>query len=374
MINNAFGLIYAGDNNPQMKDLTFSRSVAAVPFGSRYRTIDFILSSLVNSGVKSVGVIASKNYHSLMDHLGSGKEWDLHRKREGLFVLPPFMTKDSTGVFLGTVGAIRACLGYVRRAPMDYCILCGTRTVFNADFTAMMEQHLATKADITILCADGAPARCEEQSRDLRLTLDAENRVTGMELDSYKPASMLRSCDAMIMKKELLIYLVEEAYAAGDYDFKRDVLLKKFPTLRVFGYRFNGFSARYNNVEQYFKANMALLKPEARKDLFNPEQPVYTQVKDEPPTAYGDESKCKNSLLADGCVIEGTVENSILFRGVRVKKGAVVRNCILMQGAVVGENARMDYIIMDKGVTIMPSRTLTGYENFPIIIRKGMTI
>lgn len=374
MIHNAFGLIYAGDNNPSLKDLTFSRSVAAVPFGSRYRTIDFVLSSLVNSGVNSVGVIASKNYHSLMDHLGSGKEWDLHRKREGLFVLPPFMTKDSTGMFLGTVGAIRAALGYARRAPMEYCILCATRTVLNVDFTAMMEQHIASKADISILCAEGAPEKCEEQSRDLRLTLDENGRVTNMELDSYKPASTLRSCDIFILKKDLLAYLVEEAYAAGDYDFKRDVLLKKFSTLRIQGYKFDGFAARMDNVEHYFKANMALLRPEVRKSLFNPEQPVYTKVKDEPPTRYGRDSYVKNALLADGCVIEGTVENCILFRGVRVEKGAVVRNCILMQGAVVGENARMDYIIMDKGVSILPGRTLTGYENFPIIIRKGMTI
>ena len=374
MIHNAFGLIYAGDDNRLMKDLTLSRSVAALPVGSRYRCIDFILSSLVNSGINSVGVIAAKNYHSLMDHLGSGKEWDLHRKREGLFVLPPFMTKDSTGMFLGTVGALRSALGYVRRAPKDYCILCTARTVLNIDFSGIVEAHAASGADITMLFHRGAPDTCAEMGKDLRLIMDETGRVTEMELDPYRPRSDCRCLDIMVMNKELLKYLVEEAYARGEYDFKRDVILKRCASLKIMGFEHKGFCQRIDSVENYFAANMALLEPEVRKELFDPEFPIYTKVKDEMPSRYGKGAKAKNSLIADGCVIEGQVENSVLFRGVTVEKGTVVKNSIVMQGVTLAEGVSLDHVILDKGVTITAGRTLIGYDNFPIIIRKNMTI
>ena len=154
MSSNAFGLIYTGEANAQLRELTFSRSVAAVPFGGRYRAIDFVLSNIVNSGITSVGLIAQRNYHSLMDHLGSGKEWDLHRKRDGLFILPPFVTKDNTGVYRGTVDAIRSVLGYVRRNTQRYVVLTGSHTIYNTDFGAMIHQHIETGADITIMYSD----------------------------------------------------------------------------------------------------------------------------------------------------------------------------------------------------------------------------
>ena len=226
MIDNAFGLIVSDERTTRLKDLTLSRSTAAVPFGGRYRIIDFILSDMVNAGLTSVGLITEKNYHSLMDHLGSGKEWDLHRKRDGLFILPPFMTKDNAGVFRGAVDAIRSVLGYVRRTQEDYAVLAWPRVVMNLDLTAMMEQHMETGADITILYAEDGSLRPEEQNQDLRLILDEKGRVTDMELDAFRPQSVNRSCDVMILKKELLEYLVEQAYARGEYDFHRDILLK----------------------------------------------------------------------------------------------------------------------------------------------------
>ena len=235
MINNAFGLIVTADRSTHLKDLTLSRSAGAVPFGGRYRFIDFTLSNMVNAGITSVGLITEKNYHSLMDHLGSGKEWDLHRKRDGLFILPPFMTKDNSGVFRGDIDAIRSVLGYVRRTQEDYVVLAWPRVVMNLDLTAMMEQHVETGADITILYAEDGSLRPEEQNQDLRLILDEKGRVTDMELDAYRPHSVNRSADVMILKKELLEYLVEEAYARGEYDFHRDILLKKCKTLNIMG-------------------------------------------------------------------------------------------------------------------------------------------
>lgn len=374
MTSNAFGLIYTGETNPYLRDLALSRSVAAVPFGGRYRCIDFILSDLVNSGVTSVGLIAQKNYHSLMDHLGSGKEWDLHRKREGLFMLPPFMTKENTGLYRGSVDAIRSCLGYVRRNPQQYVILAGSHTIFNMTFNEMIARHIETRANITMLYNDTDLTVSEEQNLDLRLIFDANERVTEMELNPYTPRSIHRSCDVMIMDKLLLEYLVEEAYSRGDYDLTRDILLKKCATLKIMGYRYDGYVARLDSVNEFFQHNLALLQPEVRNDLFNPSHPIYTKIKDEVSAKYGENALVKNSMLADGCVIEGTIENSIVFRGVSVKKGAVVKNSILMQGVSVGENCHLDHVILDKGVVVRDSRVLTGYDGFPIILKKGTTI
>ena len=374
MINNAFGLIVTADRSTHLKDLTLSRSAGAVPFGGRYRIIDFTLSNMVNAGITSVGLITEKNYHSLMDHLGSGKEWDLHRKREGLFILPPFMTKENSGVFRGAVDAIRSVIGYVRRTSDDYVILSWARNVMNVDLVPMMEQHLATGADVTILYAEDGSLHPEEQSQDLRLILDEKGRVTDMELDAYRPRSVNRSCDVMIMKKELLEYLVEEAFARGEYDFHRDILLKKYRTLNIMGYKFEGFLARLESIESYFTGNMDLLNADVQKDLFNPRHPIYTKVKDEVAARYSVSAQVKNSLVADGCVIEGLVENSILFRGVHVKPGARIYNSIVMQGAEVDENAILDHVILDKGVKILPGRSLQGYDSFPIVIRKNQTV
>ena len=374
MIDNAFGLIVTGERTTRLKDLTLSRSTAAVPFGGRYRTIDFILSNLVNAGITSVGLITEKNYHSLMDHLGSGKEWDLHRKREGLFILPPFMTKENSGVFRGAVDAIRSVIGYVRRTSDDYVILSWAWNVMNVDLVPMMEQHLSTGADVTILYAEDGSLQPEEQSQDLRLIMDEKGRVTDMELDAYRPRSVNRSCDVMIMKKELLEYLVEEAFARGEYDFHRDILLKKYRTLNIMGYKFEGFLARLESIENYFTGNMDLLNADVQKDLFNPRHPIYTKVKDEVAARYSVSAQVKNSLVADGCIIEGQVESCILFRGVHVKPGARIFNSIIMQGSEIGENTHLEHVILDKGVKILPGRTLQGYDSFPIVIRKNQTV
>ncbi|MBQ7278098.1 MAG: glucose-1-phosphate adenylyltransferase subunit GlgD [Clostridia bacterium] len=374
MIDNAFGLIYTGEQSGRLKDLTLSRSVAAVPFGGRYRAIDFILSDMVNAGITSVGLITEKNYSSLMDHLGAGKEWDLHRKRDGLFLLPPFLTNENAGVFRGTVDAIRSVSDFIRRTPNEYVILAGSRAILNVDLVPMMEQHLSTGADITILYAEDGTLQPEEHSPDLRLILDETGRVTEMELDAYRPRSVNRSCDVMIMTKALLEYLLEEAYTHGEYDFHRDVLLKKCQTLMIMGHKYEGFVARLESVEGYFANSMALLNPDVRKDLFDPRHPIYTKVKDEVAARYSVSAVVKNSLVADGCVIEGDVENSILFRGVTVKPGAHIINSIVMQGAEVGENVLLDHVILDKGVKILPGRTLQGYDSFPIVIRKNQTV
>jgi len=370
----AFGLIYTGESNMRLRELTYSRSIAAMPFGGRYRCSDFVLSSMVNSGITNVGLITQKNDQSPKDHLGSGKEWDLGRKRDGLFILPPFLTRDNTGIYRGTIDALRSVLGYVRRSAQRYVILTGSHTVYNATYNDMLRQHIDTEADITIMYSEETNFDPEDQFDDLRLTLGEKKRVVDLQLNPRSPNTAKQSCDAFIMEKTLLEYLVEEASARALTDFTRDILLKRMDSLKIYGWHYGGYVARLNSLSGFFRHNMNLLDRSVREDLFSREHPIYTKVKDEAPCRYGSGAKVKNSLVADGCVINGTVENSILFRGVSVAEGSAVKNCIVMQAADIRENCELDHVILDKGVTVKPGRKLAGYDNFPVIIRKGGTI
>lgn len=373
-MENAFGLIYTGDASMKLRELTFSRSVAAVPFGGRYRSIDFMLSNLVNTGIYNVGIIAQRNYHSLMDHLESGKEWDLHRKRDGLFILPPFVTHDNTGVYKGTVDAIRSCMGYIRRSSQRYVVLMGSHTIYNTTFSDMIHAHIESGADITVLYNREENYDLSEQFDDLRLTIDETGRVTDLAINPKEYASNLCSCDAFVMEKTLLEYLVEDAYAHARYDFTNDVLLSNVKDLNIRGFEYKGYVARLNSIKTYYRHNMALLDKAVSRELFSHEHPIYTKVKDEFPASYVDDGSAINSIVADGCVIEGRVENSILFRGVKVKKGAVVKNSIIMQAAEIGEDASLNCVILDKGVIVGSGLTLSGHEKYPVVLRKGTKV
>lgn len=374
MISNAFGIIYTGDNSMRLKDLAYSRSIAATPFGGRYRCIDFILSCMVNSGITNVGIIAQKNYHSLMDHLGSGKEWDLHRKRDGLFMLPPYVTRDNVGLYRGTVEALKSVSGYIRRSSQRYAIISGSYTIFNATFNNMMEQHIKSGADITIMYSEEYTFDPDDQYDDLRLTFDANGYVQDMEINPYQPSSPYKSCNVFLMEKTLLEYLVEEASAHGLYHFHEDVLMRNVNKLKIFGYKYEGYVARLNSPQSYFSSNIELLNKTVRADLFAEKHPIYTKVKDEVPARYGPMAKARNCVVADGCVIDGEIENCVLFRGVYVARGAKISNSILMQAAQVHENVELNYAVLDKSVIIKRGRRLSGHEAYPVILKKGSIV
>lgn len=375
MNQQAFGLIFTGEANPFMRDLTLSRAVGALPFGGRYRCIDFVLSNLINTGIRNVGLIVQKNYHSLMDHLGTGKEWDLNRKRDGLFILPPYSTKDNTGLYRGDTDAFHSVMQYIRRSSQRYLILCGSHTVFNTTFDAILKQHIETGADITIMYNEDPRFFPEEQNRDLRLILDEDGRtVKGLEWNPRNPRSDLRGCEVTVIDKDLFEDLVEESYSRGSVDFVRDVLLQQVKNLKIMGWRYDGYVARIDSVNTYFTHSMELLNAPEAKDLYNRAHPIYTKVKDEISTKYGETASVHNVVMADGCLIDGTVENSILFRGVTVERGAVVRNSILMQGVTIRSGAALEHVILDKNVTVNAGRQLTGYDGIPLVFRKNLTV
>ena len=376
MISNTFGLIYTGDEEINMRELTAERSIAAVPFAGRYRVIDFPLSNLVNSGVTNVGVITQRNYNSLVDHVGGGSPWDLHRKRDGLFVLPPFSVRENSGFYLGTVDAFKGAGNYISHVPYEYCIVMRSNTVYNTSYERMMEQHRATAADITCLYnIEPADEYVYDGSGDeVRFVMNERGRIVDMEIGSVHPKSSNCYMECLIISKSLLEYLLDESQGRGCVDFLKDIVFKKLDSLKVYGYRYDGYVARLTSLSSYFAENMQLLNESARSNLFSSETPIYTKVKDEPPTRYAADAMVKNCLVADGCVIEGKVENCILFRGVRVRKGAVVTNSILMQGTDIEENVQLDNVILDKGVVVRRDRRLLGTPNFPVVIRKNAVV
>ena len=374
-MKDVFGLIYTNDESDvRLRDLTRSRSIAAMPIGGRYRVIDVLLSNMVHSGITNVGLITQRNYHALMDHLESGKAWDLNRKRDGLFILPPYVTRGNTGSYTGRLDAIRANLSYVRRAYQRYALITDSSTVFNTTYDDMLRQHLETGADITILYNVPAESELAADAERTHLKLDENGRVVDIEvsprLNTYPAVAM----DVYIMDKALLTYLVEVSAAHYHSDFVRDVLIQQMKNLKIYGYKYEGYVKRIESVEAYRKLNMDLLDESIRTPLLYKPNPVYTKVKDEVPARYEAGAKVTNTLVADGCIIEGTVENSILFRGVRVGKGAVVKDCILMQGVEVQDGAQLSYVISDKDAFIKRDRRIVGQESYPIVIEKNAVI
>lgn len=363
--NNVLGILFAYVHDERVRDLTELRVMASVPYGGRYRLVDFPLSNMVNSGLNKVGVITEANYQSLMDHLGSGKAWDLSRKREGLFLLPPF--GQSTLRTDGKIQSLDSIRRFIKHSTEKYVILSDCDNVCNIDYRKPLEQHIATNADITIIYRHGTSP---DVDRNTVYMVDPENRIREMLVHRGSERGVNYGMGMCIIGRELLLQLVDGCMSRNEYDFNKDLIQRVIPELKVMGYEFKGITYPISSFEAYFDANMALMDPKVRAELFNPNRPIYTKVRDDMPAKYGLDSNVSNSLVADGCVIEGEVENCVLFRGVKIGKGARVRNCVIMQDSVIGENSRLDYVVADKNVVIEADRTLMGYQTYPVYIAK----
>ena len=367
--NNVLGLIFSNAYDSALQELTTLRTMGSVPFGGRYRLIDFMLSNMVNCGITKVGVATKSNYQSLMDHLGSGKPWDLSRKTGGIFILPPFSTKESAGV-RNRIEVLRGCMSFLSHSREEYVVITDCNVVCNVDFSALFDAHAKSGADITIACKTGVkPALIDLMHLDME-----DGRITDISVGAPTGEAETYSLNIFFMRKALLERLINEAVSLHFDDFERDIIRRNLHTLKICGYEETGFVRTISGLQSYYDANMELLERENRRALFTPERPVYTKVRDDMPTIYGLDSKVSNSLIADGCTIEGTVENSSLFRGVRVGRGAVVRDCILMQGSMISENAMAGCVVMDKNGVLKPGKTLCGDKSFPIYIGKGIII
>ncbi|MFC5701108.1 glucose-1-phosphate adenylyltransferase subunit GlgD [Cohnella faecalis] len=366
-IMGVINLIHEAD---EMGSLTANRCLATVPFGGRYRLIDFVLSSMVNSGIPKVAVFAHTKFRSLMDHLGSGSNWDLHRKGSGLFVLPPSM-EDQTDFGKGDLYHFYRNRDYFARSPLEYVVISRSHMVCNIDFGPVLLQHRLTGADITVVCKDGLGGT-PGLARKARV--DETGRIVEMQDHFGRLNSDIVSMEMYLLSKDLLLDLVETSLAQGRDHFVRHAILSRLNELKIHAYMHEGVLGVVNNIAAYYRHTMDLLKPDIWNELFFRPGPIFTKVKDEPPTRYRSGSDVTHSLIANGCEIEGTVHNSILFRGVKVHKGAVVRNSIVMQNGVIGENGSLENCILDKEVEIRPLQQLRGAEDMPFMAVKRKVI
>ena len=369
----ALGIIFPNSRDGVVPELVGERLMASIPFAGRYRMIDFILSSMVNSGIGNVSIIVRKNYHSLMDHLGSGREWDLTRKNGGLNIVPPFAEK-TIKVYNGRLEALASILDFLRDQKEKYVVMSDADIAVNFDFSAMVDAHVKSGADVTMaytkekLPEAVLAERQESTEFYYTLTLD-EGRVTGMEINAKEVDETNFSMGIYVVERELLIKQITYAYTHGFVNFERDILMNQLDKLNVQAYCYEGYIARITGMKGYFDENMRLLEEENLDALFSP-SPIYTKIRDDNPTRYITGAKVENIMAADGCVIEGEVENSVLFRGVKVAKGAKVKNCVLMQDTVVEEGANIEYIVSDKNVTITAGKEVKGTDTFPVYVAK----
>ncbi len=373
-MNNTLGIIITGGKNEKMKELTAKRSVAAIAYGGRYRAIDFVLSNMINSGVNKVGILTQYSYRSLMDHLGSGKEWDLDRRRGGLFFFPPYLSGENSGWYKGSADGMYHNMTFLRRSQAEYVLIASGNCIYKMNYNELLENHKKAGADITLCYRDMSDLNEEDLRFYGILELDQENRIRKLYEKPRNPQGQLASMGIYILKRTLLMELLEESAAQGYYDFVRDIIIKKLDSLHIHGCQYHGYWRSMHSIPLFYRTNMELLDPEVRRELFMENGRVFTKIKDETPAKYNDEAEVTNSIVADGCIIEGTVRNSVLFRGVKVEQGVVIDNCIVMQNTVVKRNAKLDYVILDKEVEVSEGKILKGENTYPFIVGKGVKI
>ena len=367
---NVLGLIFASMHDTSVAELTKQRTMGSILFGGRYRLIDFPLSNMVNSGIAEVGVITKSNYGSLLDHLGSGREWDLSRKKGGLHLLPPY--SQDGGIYRGRLDALSNVWSFIEHSTAKYVLLSDCDMVTTIDFNPVIEQHIESEADITVVYSKGLYDSEKNHSTNI-LELDG-NRVKDVLVDPQLSGECNISLGMFVMSKEFLKKIVSESISRNQYSLIRDVLQAKKNEYKICGYEHKGYFSKIDSVLNFYNANLELLKTDKRNALFKKDFPVYTKIGDNGPTKYGLESNIKNSLIADGCIIEGTIENSVLFRGVHIGKGAVVKNCVLMQNTYISDDVKLNCVIADKNVVIKPNKNLSGDVKFPVFIGKGIVI
>lgn len=368
MAKSAIGVIFSNLHEENVPELVRRRTMASIPYGGRYRIIDFTLSNMVNSGITTVGLLTNNNYRSLIDHIGSGKDWDLARKDGGLILLPPFSEKHDK-LYTTRLEALASLTGFLNRRTEKYVVLTDCDGVAKIDISDIVSAHDSKNADITLVTHYG---KVGNRSDFMLVDANSEGRVTDVKLSPHVEEGTKANIfiNMMVINRQFLLNVVEESVTHGFTSFESDILAKQLNSLKIYSYDFKGYYAGIDSLAAYYKHNMELLQKDVRDALFA-DRDIYTKVRDSAPSKYGENAVVKNSLISDGCVIEGVVENSILFRGVKVGKGAVVRNSIVMQDNIIGENTTLNCIITDKNVVVSDKRTLSSCPELPYYIPKG---
>ncbi len=380
------GLIFTNINDLAVPELTKARSMASVPFGCRYRLIDFTLSNMSNSGIDNVGIVTHFNYQSLMDHVGNGKDWDLARRSAGIKILPPTTVNflaSPTQTYSSRLEALSSAKYFIDRCSADYIVMSDSDCICNIDYKKVVEEHVQTGADITMVTKKIARADIDSYRKPYLIKTDDEGRIVDImrnptrERDFYNfgGEELTISMHMFVMRPSYLAMILEEARAKEYKNLYTDILLDGLANHNFRTYEFDGYYSVISSLASYFEKSMDMLNESSRRALFgNKAKPIMTKVRNSAPTTYAGDAKVKNSLIADGCVIEGTVENSILFRGVKVGKGTVIKNSILLQNTVVDDDVTLNCVVSDKDVSVSSGVMLSGHATMPFYIAKGRKI
>lgn len=370
----AMGIIFANMHDENLPEISSRRTMASVPFAGRYRMIDFCLSGLANAGIYNIGVLVRRNYQSLLDHLGNGREWDLSRKRGGLVIFPPSDSETARGGLHGRrLATLNQAMNYLDFCSDELVVMSDCDIAYDIDFAHLIRTHVESGADVTAVYSKAAIDENMIQD-NITFTISGKGSIKELRINDYKKGVQCVSMHVYVLRREMLIGLIKDATVRGLTSFESDFLVKNLNLLQVRGYECTGYHARIYDMQSYFAENMRLLREDNLRAMFPPERPVYTKVRDNAPVRYAIGGRALNSMVADGCVIEGEVENCVLFRDVHVAKGAVVKNCVVMQGSVIEEGVRMNSVVTDKNVTVCAGKILSGAEKYPMFISKGSRV
>ena len=373
------GLIVSNKQDQGFPEMTRRRTTASIPFACRYRLIDFPLSNMVNSDINTVGVVTHYNYQSLMDHIGAGKDWDLARRSGGIKILPPYVTafeNHAAGkLYESRLEALMGSVNFINRCGADYIVLSDCDVIMNIDLSAVVEEHIRNEAYITMVAKKvNAKDALFGQNADV-LSINEEGRVTGLSYTAPAKGNYYAHTNLMVVSRADLQNIVSDSIAHRYTSFSNDIITRQIKKKNIRAYIYDGFCASVNSLESYFNVSMKMLEDDVRTDLFaNRDRQIFTKVRNSAPTKYDSTAKVSNSMIADGCTIEGEVENSIIFRGVHVGKGSVVKNCILLQDTYIGNNVNLNCVVADKNVIVKEGRTLSGHQTMPFFIDKGATV
>ena len=365
----AIGIILAGGNNKRMKELSYNRAIAAMPMVGTYRSIDFALSNMSNSRIQKVAVLTQYNTVSLNEHLNSSKWWDFGRKQGGLYVFTPTITAENSNWYRGTADALYQNLHFLKGSHEPYVVLASGDGIYKLDYNKILEYHIQKRADITVVCKEMPEG--EDLSRFGQVKADDDGRIRGYEEKPMIETSRNVSCGIYVIRRRQLIDLIEHCAEDDRHDFVTDILIRYKNLKKIYGYKIKDYWSNISTVDAYYQTNMDFLKPEVREYFFRTQPGIYSKVSDLPPAKYNPGSMVKNSLVASGSIINGTVENSILFKKTFVGNNCVIKNSIILNDVYLGDNAYIENCIVESRDTIRANTRYVGENGVKVVVEKN---
>ena len=365
----AIGIILAGGNNHRMKELSQKRAIGAMPIAGSYRSIDFALSNMSNSHIQKVAVFTQYNARSLNEHLSSSKWWDFGRKQGGLFVFTPAVTAENSNWYRGTADAVYQNLSFLKSSHEPYVVIASGDCVYKLDLNKVLEYHIDKKADITVVCKEMDASVNVERYGTIKM--NEEYRIEEFEEKPVVAKSNTISCGIYVIRRRLLIEMIEKCAEEDRYDFVRDILIRHKDIKRIFGYKLKEYWRNIASVEDYFRVNMDFLKPEIRNYFFHEYPDIYSKVDDLPPAKYNVGAQIKNSLISSGCIVNGIVEDSVLFKKAYIGNNCYIKNSIILNDVYIGDNTHIENCIVESRDTIRANSYHKGEGGIKIVVERN---